>query len=203
MSSKARLRYARIPLLALFALTSLPALAQDTVEPSATAEDILAEAKDAYGPPPPSERCTREQDAATISGVIIVCRRLTDQSEFRTTSPDNAEKRYAEATMHQGDPQAPNVDGPGIFHGPATVGSMCIPGLQKCPPPPAIIVDFEALPEAPPGSDADRMARGLPPLGENNPVSDRPVREAIAPETETQPVTGVSPSGSALPEGRQ
>ena len=30
-----------------------------------------------------------------------------------------------------------------------------------------IIVDFEALPDAPLGSDADRIARGLPPLGDD------------------------------------
>ena len=196
MSSKAGLRFARIPLLALFALNSLPALAQDRAATPATAEDVLAEARDAYGPPPPNEPCTREQDAAIISGVIIVCRRLTDQSKFRTVSPDDAEKRYAEKTMYAGDPQAPNVDGPGIFQGPATVGGLCIPGLQKCPPPPALIIGVSALPEAPPGSDADRIARGLPPLGDDNPVGDQPVREAI----DLPPEPEISPSESASPE---
>ena len=30
-----------------------------------------------------------------------------------------------------------------------------------------VIVDFEALPEAPPGTDADRIARGLPALSDD------------------------------------
>jgi hypothetical protein len=31
------------------------------------------------------------------------------------------------------------------------------------------LIDLEAIPEAPPGSDADRIGRGLPPLGDDRP----------------------------------
>ena len=34
-------------------------------------------------------------------------------------------------------------------------------------PPPAVFIDVEALPKAPAGTDADRIARGLPPLNED------------------------------------
>lgn len=129
--------------------------------------DILASYDDLYGPPPPMEDCSEEQEAAIISGEIIVCRRKQDQRQFRTLDRESAQDRYAKETMYRDAPPTPDPCGPncGIFHGEPTVGGMCIPGLQKCPPPPAIFIDVEALPEAPPGSDADRIARGLPPLG--------------------------------------
>ncbi|XUU61282.1 hypothetical protein ACRAQ6_03140 [Erythrobacter sp. HA6-11] len=128
-----------------------------------TTIDILADADALYGPPPPFEDCTEEQEAAIISGEIIVCRRKRDQREFRTTSPSDAQKRYAEETAYANDPQAPDVAGAGIFKGPATASGLCF--IPPCPKEAALIIDIEALPEAPPGSDADRIARGLPPLG--------------------------------------
>ena len=210
------MRIVRTVPLSLAMTISVSASAQDaSADPgetlpraSATAEEALAAAEEAYGPPPPTEACAEVEDAAAISGTIIVCRRLVDQGKFRTASPSDARKRYAEKTKFEGDPQAPNVDGPGIFHGPATVGGMCIPGLQRCPPPPAMIVDFEALPEAPPGSDADRIARGLPPLGKDNPVGDAPAAEindsdgeaeAGNPSEALPSETPVSPEESASP----
>ena len=36
------------------------------------------------------------------------------------------------------------------------------------------MIDVEALPHAPPGSDADRIARGLPPLGEEGDLGRGP-----------------------------
>ena len=38
------------------------------------------------------------------------------------------------------------------------------------------LIDVEALPEAPPGSNADRIGRGLPPLSEDEP-SEEEIRE--------------------------
>lgn len=128
----------------------------------ATAEEALVAAGSTYGPPAPAPDC----GSGSGSGEeIVVCAREQEQSQFRLRSDEQAESDYARQTMDKGAPRPPDVSGPGIFKGPATIGGMCIPGLQKCPPPPAITVDFSALPEAPPGSDADRIARGLPPLG--------------------------------------
>ena len=106
------------------------------------------------------EDCSAEEQAATISGEIIVCRRKADDAKYRTTSREDAENRFAQETMNKGNPQTPDVAGPGIFRGPATVGGICGIGLNKCPPPPAYMIDFSTLPEAPPGSDADRIAKG-------------------------------------------
>lgn len=109
------------------------------------------------------ENCSAEEQAAVISGEIVVCRRKADNDQHRLTSRENAQRRYAEETMHAGDPLAPDVAGPGIFRGPATAGGMCGIGLNKCPPPPAYMIDFSTLPDAPPGSDADRIAKGQVP----------------------------------------
>ena len=44
-------------------------------------------------------------------------------------------------------------------------------------PPPALIIDVEALPDAPAGSDADRIARGLPPLGQDENLTEEEIRK--------------------------
>jgi hypothetical protein len=54
----------------------------------------------------------------------------------------------------------------------------------------AITVDFAALPKAPAGSDADRMARGLPPIGEERELTEeeeRARREAAGIKTTVPP----------------
>ena len=123
---------------------------------------------DLYGPPPPTEACTDEQEAAIISGEIIVCRRIVDQAQYRYSDDDEAETRYAQEKERMGEfgmPGALPADfvGPGIFKGKPTVSGLCIIG--PCPPQPALIIDLEEIPEAPPGSDADRVGRGLAPIG--------------------------------------
>lgn len=154
----------------LFVLASQPLAAQSDMR--ATVNEALDHARNLYGPPPPVEDCSDEQEAAILSGEIIVCRRKKDQSEFRTLPVDEAQSRYAREIMNKGNPQTPDVAGDGIFKGEPTVGGLCVPGLQKCPPPPALIIDVTALPKAPPGSDADRIARGLPPLGNDGSITE-------------------------------
>lgn len=128
--------------------------------------DLLAEFPDGPVDQRRIEQCVDAQDAASLSGEIVVCREIVeDNSNYASGSREAAQDRYAEETMFADVPPAPDVAGPGIFKGPATIGGLCIPGIQKCPPPPALMIDVTALPKAPPGSDADRIARGLPPLG--------------------------------------
>ena len=158
--------------------------------------DLLAEAKsDIEGPE--FEDCSAEQEAAIISGAIIVCRRRVDNSA-RLYDSETALSRHAAETMNKGDPKAPDVSGPGIFKGPATVGKLCIPGIAKCPPPPAYMIDFKTLPEAPAGSDADRIARGLAPRGSDGnapaPANDPRQSELGLPDPAT---TAGTPPGLA------
>lgn len=157
---------------------------QEAPRPAGEVIDILAPLPDAPHDPNYEDECAREAEAGVISGEILVCARRRDDSEYRTTS--DSRKRYAEETAFVGDPQAPDVAGAGIFRGPATMSGMCF--IPPCPPPKAIIIDVEALPEAPLGSDADRIARGLPPLGDANPVGDAIVIPTTQAEAEAAKV---------------
>lgn len=133
---------------------AMPLSAQQQ-SPSSTAEKVIENAREAYGPPSPKKKCEEQS-----SDEIVVCAEEQEQSQFRIRSDERAEDDYARETMHEGNPPAPDVAGPGIFKGKATFGF-------GAPPPPALIIDFSALPEAPPGSDADRISKGLPPLGDD------------------------------------
>ena len=154
-----------LPLLAL--VFALPAAAQQR---GPTAEQALERARQVYGPPAPAaaqdptiERCTAEQEAAAISGEIVVCRRVNAAEAVSGFDREDWERRYAARTMDRGDPHPPVANGPnsGIFTGPATVSGLCL--IPPCPPPPAYMIDFETLPDAPEGSDADLIAKGLKP----------------------------------------
>ena len=68
-----------------------------------------------------------------------------------------------------------------------------LPGLLKCPQPPPLIIDVTALPQAPAGSDADRIARGLPPIG--NDTGDRIPTELESKRDETSPAESGEPAG--------
>jgi len=157
----------------LVALAPQGALAQESPEAA------VAAAEELYGPPPPVEDCTEEQEAAIISGEILVCRRIVDRAQYRYSSEDDAESRYARETMNKGDPRTPDVAGAGIFKGPATVSGLCL--IPPCPPPPANMIDFKDLPETPPGSDAERVGMGLAPLG------NEPTPPSVEEETEAEP----------------
>lgn len=116
--------------------------------------------------------CEDEADAASISGDIIVCRRLgEDNSNYFSGSRDAARKRVAEETAFADAPRTPEAFGIPNHGNPIGFGSV---------PPPALIIDVKALPEAPEGSDADRIARGLPPLGDElSEEEEKARREAL------------------------
>lgn len=128
------------------------------------------------------QQCRRDTDAGTISGEIVVCAETTrDDANALTGTRAETQKRYAQETMNKGRPAAPDLfgipdNGKGI-------------GFGKVPPP-AITVDFAALPAAPAGSDADRIARGLAPLGQEEELSEeqeRARREAAGIKTTLPP----------------
>ncbi|NBC87938.1 MAG: hypothetical protein GVX90_00290 [Alphaproteobacteria bacterium] len=112
--------------------------------------------------------CEDEADASTISGDIVVCRRRATSGEERFSSGDAAERRYAEETAFKDAPRAPDMFGIADNGKGISIGGT---------PPPPLIIDVGALPEAPAGSDADRIARGLPPLGQDEELSEEEIRE--------------------------
>jgi hypothetical protein len=155
--------------------------------------DILVSQDDYEGP---LEDCSAEQEAAIISGEIIVCRRRGDGGEYGYDS-DRALERYAEETMNKGDPRAPDLAP--VYPGVVVARGCFIP---PCPPPEAYIVDFEALPDTPPGSDADRVGRGLAPLAGTAPAPSRSNESELGlpPPLGGGLAGSISPSESASPE---
>ena len=116
------------------------------------------------------EDCEEEADAARIANEIVVCRQLGEGTDG-SWNKEEFEQSYAQRTQGE---QPVDVAGGGIFRGPATVSGLCV--IPPCPPEAALIIDVEALPEAPEGSDADRIARGLPPLGKDGELSPEEIQ---------------------------
>lgn len=141
------------------ALATLPLLlflgsaasAQQPEEP--TAETALQQARQAYGPPSgdPQPNCAEPE----TPGEIVVCARYEDPEQFRVPSDTDLGTNIDDPV-----PRAPDLGPPPCV---PSFGTACI-RFGKVPPP-VHMVDFEALPETPPGSDADRIGRGLAPLG--------------------------------------
>jgi hypothetical protein len=132
-----------------------------------------------------AKECVDRVDAGAISGEIVVCREVGDDgSNALSSSRKEAQKRYAQETAFKGAPPPPDLfgipdNGKGIGFG----------GV----PPPALFIDVEALPKAPAGSDADRIARGLPPLNEEGDLSEeeeKARREAAGIKTVVPPRAG-------------
>jgi hypothetical protein len=190
LSSKGTLALPRFRLLltAWIAMSAVPLAAQDDSSASpqaadeAPSEEAPAAAAPAGVPPrvnltvsvPRDEasaadlrECRDDEEAAAINGEIVVCRVRDRDGGALTGTRAESQKRYAQETAFKGAPPPPDVfgiadNGKGI-------------GFGK-PPPVAITVDFDALPTAPPGSDADRIARGLPPLGRDGELSEEQER---------------------------
>ena len=168
-----------------------PLAAQDAMEPQRGEPperiDILVEPADYEGP---LEDCSDEQEAATISGEIIVCRRKPSE-KYRLYNENTALRRYAEETAFKGDPEAPDFildcHDQGWPVGCVRMGRV---------PPPAYLIDFDELPATPPGSDADRVARGLAPLGATAPPPTPSQADLGLPPLPAEPA---SPSESASP----
>jgi hypothetical protein len=138
----------------LLAVLSQPLIAQGAAptpassEPPAlvpaTAEQAIAQEQQSYGPPAPRKRTCGLPDA---SGDIIVC--APDNEEFRVQSSRDLNPDSHEA-LYDGVPRAPQFDN-GYCAECAHFGHV---------PPPVYYIDVAALPAAPPGSEADEVARG-------------------------------------------
>ena len=193
----------------LMASVSQPALAQEALEAqSATPPeriDLLIPEETDKEDEQRLEDCSEEQDAAEISREIIVCRRRNSENS-KYYDKDETERRIAARSQGQKPVNTFGIPDHGVV-----VARGCFIG--PCPPPMPVLIDVAALPEAPPGSDADRMARGLAPRGNDGPVAAGPqepeiVRDARMqdnadqlglPEPELRNDEEVSPSRSASP----
>ena len=165
-------RLSRLVLAGLLGLSlTAPLAAQEDGE--RVVIDLLEDAAPAELDEFAEEQCQRDADAGVIAGEIVVCRERTEPTDGLWDKED-FERRYAEAS--QG-PQPADVDRTGLPNG--MVPLVTIKGcfIGPCPGEPAIMIDVAALPKAPGGSDADRIARGLPPLGEEGDLGRGPISE--------------------------
>ena len=108
-------------------------------QPTITAEEAMANAKAAFGLHLETEQqVQRCPDVERGENEIVVCRQFEDPQELRVPHEVDADS---------GAPRAPDLSPP--------CTGVCIK-FGKVPEYPPII-DLKAIPEAPPGSDADRL----------------------------------------------
>lgn len=123
--------------------------------------------------------CERQREAGIVAGEIVVCRELEqDTGHLYTGSRAAWLKSYAERTQGANTIPAPDVAGPGIFRGPGTISGLCF--IPPCPKAAPLIVDVEAIPPPPEGSDAARVARGLAPVEDDMAELSDEARQRIA-----------------------
>lgn len=127
-------------------LLSAPLAAQDA--PSATAEEVIEAGKEAYTLPEGRgpAACEKPQQ---VGDAIVVCGRQDDGDRYRGASSSDLDPLGAGAKDTI--PRAPNVE---------TVYPGVVVSRFGKPPPMPVLIDLKAIPEAPPGSDADLIARG-------------------------------------------
>lgn len=133
------------------ALAQSPAATEAGLETPAetTVRRALETAKATYGPPARRPRCSSGSD-----GEIVVCAPdSSDQYRVPSTAESDPNSRAARRALDGNLPTAPQVGT--VFD--CSAGD-CI-GFGSVPPP-AYMIDFSALPEPPPGSDADLIAKG-------------------------------------------
>lgn len=137
-------------------------------------------------PPPAPEaaneavlkECEDQREAGVVAGEIVVCRELavpTDQ--LYSGSREAWLKAYAERTQGANTIPAPDVAGAGIFRGPPTISGLCV--IPPCPKPPALMIDVEGIETPPAGSDAERVAQGLPPVDDDMAPLDEETRRRV------------------------
>lgn len=171
------------------ALVAAPVAAQEEATGAVEGDEAEESASSAPTTPPPrqvldlmitvprnesdqllEQDCEEEADAGRIAGEIVVCRQLGEATDG-SWNKEEFQRGYAQRTQGE---QPVDVAGGGIFRGPATIGRLCV--IPPCPGEAALLIDVEALPEAPEGSDADRIARGLPPLGQDQDLSPEEIQ---------------------------
>ena len=124
-------------------MTSAPAIAQVSEEDREIAEKMISASR--VTPDTVTKRCPQPERR----GDIVVCADRPD--EFRMPSTADSDPNSKEA-LDDGRLHTPDVSGGGIFKGKPTMGF----GKVTVP----YMIDLSSIPEAPEGSDADKVAKG-------------------------------------------
>lgn len=161
---------------------------------------------DILAPPQASEaadavelkECAEDTERGVVSGEIVVCRQLpADTSQLYSGSREAWLKDYAQRTMNAGTLPPPDVAGPGIFRGPATISGLCF--IPPCPKDAPLIIDVTAIPPPPQGSDAARVAQGLAPVQSDDAPLDEDARRRV--EAELGLPEAKKPEPAPAPQG--
>lgn len=134
---------------ALFLLLPVAAQAQGpTDDLDQKVAERIEQSRAVYGVPDPRMRCRPKPGTDEI--VVCVDRGEDQQVDRGAPDPNTLEGRRA---LNGGIPRAPQLD-----RGSCRGQPGCITGGWA--PPPVYYIDMKAIPEPPPGSDADKIAKG-------------------------------------------
>lgn len=138
-------------ILLAISLPALPSAALAQEDPAAASQarvEAMIDKANAQYMPRRTPRCGTA--AASAPGEIVVC------------APDNERERVPSSS--ESDPLSQQATNTGVPHAPnfARLPGCAAPGAHcgGWAPPPVYMIDMKAIPEAPEGSDADRIARG-------------------------------------------
>jgi len=129
-------------------LAAIPAGAQ-APDPDLQVAERLAAAKSRLGVETVQDRCRN----ARKFGEIVVCIDRGEDLRVPSTAESDPSSLAARRALNNGIPRAPQLD-----RGSCKGQPGCVVGGWA--PPPIYVIDPAALPQAPEGSDADRIAKG-------------------------------------------
>lgn len=130
-------------------LSAWPALAQSADDLDARVAERIATSSETYRPAPEQQACPGGAEGG--ENEIVVCAR-EDSAQWRVRSSRETDPLSRES-LRDGLPRAPQLD-----RGSCKGQPGCMVGGWA--PPPVYYIDLKAIPEAPAGSDADKVARG-------------------------------------------
>lgn len=118
-------------------------------DPDPAVAERLAAARSRLGIESVQSRCK----AARKAGEIVVCVDRGEDLRVPSTAESDPASLAARRALNNGIPRAPQLD-----RGSCKGQAGCVVGGWA--PPPIYVIDLAALPEAPAGSDADKIAKG-------------------------------------------
>lgn len=131
-------------------LGAMPLAAQPAdAEPGPQVEARLAAARSRLSVETVQDRCR----SARRSGEIVVCVDRGEDLRVPSTAESDPSSLAARRALDNGIPRAPQLD-----RGSCKGQPGCVVGGWA--PPPIYVIDPAAIPEAPAGSDADKVAKG-------------------------------------------
>ena len=131
------------------ALAAAPVAAQADPEPDPQVAGRLATAKARLGVETVQDRCW----TARKSGEIVVCVDRGEDLRVPSTAESDPSSLAARRALNNRIPRAPQLD-----RGSCKGQPGCVVGGWA--PPPIHVIDLAAIPEAPEGSDAAKIAKG-------------------------------------------